>query len=29
MRKFLVVLSALIVAVIVGAVIFRRLTEEQ
>jgi hypothetical protein len=29
MRKFFMVIAALIVAVIVGAVVFRRLTEEQ
>jgi hypothetical protein len=29
MRKFFMVITALIVAVIVGALIFRRLTEDQ
>jgi uncharacterized membrane-anchored protein YhcB (DUF1043 family) len=29
MRKFFMVMAALIVAVIVGAVVFRRLTEDQ
>jgi hypothetical protein len=29
MRKFFLVVAALIVAVIVGAVVFRRLTEDQ
>ena len=29
MRKFFMVITALIVAVVVGVVIFRRLTEEQ
>jgi hypothetical protein len=29
MRKFFMVIAALIVAVIVGAVVFRRLTEDQ
>jgi hypothetical protein len=29
MRKFFMVIAALIVAVVVGVVIFRRITEEQ